>query len=72
MIKLSPITLFILTLTAASTISAQDLADKDADAKARDILSRMTLKQNVWEIHGHGLVRFGLSGLFTNKIKLGK
>ncbi len=69
MIKLRPITLFILTLTLTSPITAQNLADKDADDKARDIVSRMTLKQKVWEMHGHGLVRFALSGLFTNKLK---
>jgi beta-glucosidase len=69
MINLRQSTLFIFILTTTSTITAQDLADKEPDAKARDIVSRMTLKQKVWEMHGHGLVRFGLSGLFTNRIK---
>jgi hypothetical protein len=34
-----------------------------------EILEQMTLKQKVYEMHGHGLARFGLSILFSKKVK---
>ncbi len=39
------------------------------DTKAREIISQMSLKEKVFEMHGHGVVRFGLSILFSKKIK---
>ena len=41
----------------------------EADTKAREIIKQMSLKEKVYEIHGHGVVRFGLSILFSKKIK---
>jgi beta-glucosidase len=62
--------LIVFIMSALSlSISAQGLTDAEADAKARDMLSKMTLCQKIYEMHGHGLIRFGLSGLFSNKIK---
>ena len=63
--------LFIAQASFAQSISqnTNPMNDTSADHKAQEILSRMSLKQKVYEMHGHGLLRFGLSVLFTKKIK---
>lgn len=40
-----------------------------ADTKARELISQMSLKEKVYEMHGHGMIRFGMSILFSKKIK---
>ena len=45
------------------------MSELRADTKARELVSQMTLKEKVYEMHGHGVVRFGLSILFSKKIK---
>lgn len=59
----------ILFFCIASSSSAQSLSDEQADSVAHALIAQMTLKQKVYEIHGHGLIRFGLSAIFTKKIK---
>jgi beta-glucosidase len=70
--------IFIFTLlilmprdsTAQTTIQNNTrMNDTSADQYAREILSKMTLREKVYEMHGHGLLRFGLSALFTKNIK---
>jgi len=58
---------FLLFSVTSST--AQIMTPKEADTKAHEILSKMSLKEKVYEMHGHGVVRFGLSILFSKKIK---
>src|ERR1700682_4618183 len=53
----------------ATLVNINRMNDTSADHRAMDILSKMTLREKIYEMHGHGLLRFGLSALFTNKIK---
>lgn len=70
--------IFIFTLlillpqaSSAQTIIQNNTRMNDTfdDQYAREILSKMTLREKVYEMHGHGLLRFGLSALFTKNIK---
>lgn len=45
------------------------MMNDSTEARAKEILEQMTLKQKVYEMHGHGLARFGLSILFSKKVK---
>ncbi|MCX6200032.1 MAG: glycoside hydrolase family 3 C-terminal domain-containing protein [Bacteroidetes bacterium] len=45
------------------------MTEQQADTKAREIISQMSLKQKVYEMHGHGILRFGLSHVFTKHLK---
>lgn len=45
------------------------MMNDSTEARAKEILGQMTLKQKVYEMHGHGLARFGLSILFSKKVK---
>ncbi|HRG87463.1 MAG TPA: glycoside hydrolase family 3 N-terminal domain-containing protein, partial [Chitinophagales bacterium] len=49
--------------------NAQTMTEAQADTQARELLARMSLKEKVYEMHGHGVIRFGLSILFSKKIK---
>lgn len=40
-----------------------------ADFKASQALSKMTLKEKVFELHGKGIIRFGVSFIFGKKVK---
>ena len=53
---------------SSGQINNSIMNDTSADQHAREILSKMTLKEKVYEMHGHGLLRFGLS-VFLQKIK---
>ena len=67
-----PALLFLIAQASYAQSPSQNtnpMNDTSADHKAQEILSRMSLKQKVYEMHGHGLLRFGLSALFTKKIK---
>lgn len=46
-----------------------NMMNDSTEARAKEILEQMTLKQKVYEMHGHGLARFGLSILFSKKVK---
>jgi beta-glucosidase len=59
---------FFLLLTTLFT-HAQIMTEQQADLRAREIVSQMTLREKVYEMHGHGLIRFGLSLIFSKKIK---
>jgi beta-glucosidase len=62
----------IVSILISQNASAQMktiMTDTSADHRALEILSRMILNQKIYEMHGHGIVRFGLSALFTKKIK---
>jgi beta-glucosidase len=45
------------------------MTEQQADSKARELISQMTLKEKVNEMHGHGVTRFGLSIIFSKRIK---
>ena len=45
------------------------MTETEADAKARTLILNMSLKEKVYEMHGHGVIRFGLSIIFSKKIK---
>jgi beta-glucosidase len=62
-------TLLLTFFLIGQTMQAQTLTPAAADAKARELLAQMTLKEKVNEMHGHGVVKFGLSILFSKKIK---
>ena len=72
--------LFLLTVSltilfqgiSTNVIGGQNyggMSDSLANQRALDIMSKMTLKEKIYEMHGHGLLRFGLSALFTKRIK---
>lgn len=42
---------------------------EQANLQARALLAKMSLKQKVYEMHGHGMLRFGTSILFSKKVK---
>lgn len=66
--------LFLLFLHTTFVMPAQNTTITEtewtqAHEKALDILSRMTLKQKVYEMSGHGIARFGVSMVFSQKLK---
>jgi beta-glucosidase len=60
---------FCLLLTVVQPLNAQTMTETEADAKARTLILNMSLKEKVYEMHGHGVIRFGLSIIFSKKIK---
>lgn len=60
---------FTTALLFYGNCNAQTMSENEATKKAQELLSQMTLKEKVNEMHGHGVVRFGLSILFSKKIK---
>ncbi len=69
--------IFLLSLVLCTQYSlaqnkfqtSSPMTEQQADTKARELISQMSLKEKVFEMHGHGVVRFGLSILFSKKIK---
>lgn len=60
---------FILIFLNALAMQAQSLSQTEAELQARKLIAQMSLKEKVYEMHGHGVVRFGLSIIFSKKIK---
>ncbi|MBP6730639.1 MAG: glycoside hydrolase family 3 C-terminal domain-containing protein [Chitinophagales bacterium] len=50
-------------------MQAQTISTTEAEARAQQIVAQMSLKEKVNEMHGHGMIRFGLSIIFSKKIK---
>lgn len=48
--------------------NAQTMTEAQADSTAKEQLAKMNLKQKVYEMHGHGIIKFGLSLIFNKKI----
>lgn len=65
---MKPIGLFILLSMIANNLLAQQEWD-DAESNARTTLAKMTLQQKLNEMRGHGLLKFGFSMVFGNKLK---
>lgn len=59
----------LLTLGFLKSQAQVSMINDTTEARAQKILAQMTLKQKVYEMHGHGLARFGLSILFSKKVK---
>lgn len=64
--KFIPCYIFILM---SQVSHSQILTTAQADSAAQVIIRQMTLKEKVNEMHGHGVIRFGLSILFSKKVK---
>lgn len=64
MFRLVPLVL----LFTVTTSTAQTMTEHEADTAARAHIAQMSLKEKVYEMHGHGVVRFGLSIIFSKKI----
>ncbi len=45
------------------------MTETDTDTKARDLIAAMSLKEKVFEMSGRGMIRLGLSMIFSKKIK---
>ena len=62
--------LFVLIVFHSKKIQAQNInIHKDSNyIKTQSVLSQMSLKQKVFELHGRGIIKLGLSLFFTNKI----
>ncbi len=50
-------------------MQAQTISTTETEARAQQIVAQMSLKEKVNEMHGHGMIRFGLSIIFSKKIK---
>ena len=59
----------LLTIIIFKSQAQVNMMNDSTEALAKEILEQMTLKQKVYEMHGHGLARFGLSILFSKKVK---
>jgi beta-glucosidase len=59
----------LLTIIIFKSQAQVNMINDSTEARAKEILEQMTLKQKVYEMHGHGLARFGLSILFSKKVK---
>lgn len=59
----------LLLLFSVTSSTAQTMTEQQADSAAHALIAQMSLKEKVYEMHGHGVVRFGLSILFSKKIK---
>jgi len=59
----------LLTIVVLKSQAQVNMINDSTEARAKEILAQMTLKQKVYEMHGHGLARFGLSILFSKKVK---
>ena len=69
MFRSAILTFYFSVLISVSSSIAQTMTDTQADSKARELISQMSLKEKVFEMHGHGVIRFGMSILFSKKIK---
>jgi len=59
----------LVTIIIFKSQAQVNMINDSTEARAKEILEQMTLKQKVYEMHGHGLARFGLSILFSKKVK---
>ena len=62
-------TAFITCFLIAIIMQAQTISTTETEARAQQIVAQMSLKEKVNEMHGHGMIRFGLSIIFSKKIK---
>lgn len=46
-----------------------NLSEKQIDSTAREIIGKMSLRQKIWEMHGHGRLRLGFYLMMTGSIK---
>lgn len=65
---------FLLFTIISLVMSAQNPSITQAEwdtahQKALQVLSQMTLRQKVYEMSGHGIARFGVSMVFSKKLK---
>lgn len=58
-----------LLITAADCSSQHVVERADPDSLAHVLLSKMTLRQKLHEMHGRGVVKFGLSILISRKVR---
>ncbi len=61
--------MYFLLLAITKPTYSQAMTEAEADSTAREIIKKMSLKEKVFEMHGHGVVRFGLSVMFSKNIK---
>ncbi len=62
-------TLILLFFITTVSHAQNPMNCTEADKKASELIKQMTLKEKVHEMHGHGVARFGLSILFSKKVK---
>lgn len=65
---MKPIVVSVILIMMIKGAVAQD-AMNSSESKARATLAKMTWKQKLNEMRGHGLLRFGFSMVFGNKLK---
>ncbi len=68
-LRLKIVILCFTFLALAKLTYSQSMTEAEADSSAREIIKKMSLKEKVFEMHGHGVVRFGLSIMFSKNIK---
>jgi beta-glucosidase len=68
-VRLIAVIMCLTFLAITKLIYSQSMTEAEADTTAREIIKKMSLKEKVFEMHGHGVVRFGLSIMFSKNIK---
>lgn len=63
------LTTYVFLLFVFQLSIAQTMTYEQADTQAQKLIAQMSLKQKVHEMHGHGMLRFGTSILFSKKVK---
>ncbi|MCF8258429.1 MAG: glycoside hydrolase family 3 C-terminal domain-containing protein, partial [Flavobacteriales bacterium] len=58
-----------LTIALGLLLPLATIAQTSADSSARAILAQMSVRQKVHELHGRGVVKFGLSILVRKKVR---
>ncbi len=61
--------LLFLFVCFSQISNAQTMTEQQADANAHELIAQMSLKEKVYEMRGHGILRFGLSHVFTKHLK---
>ncbi len=57
-----------LSLNSLNILAQNNINTSRTDSAAQDILGKMSLREKVNEIHGSGIIAFGLSRVFTGRI----
>jgi beta-glucosidase len=66
--SMKSVNVIVILMMMVYNASSQNLMN-DAENKARATLAKMRLQQKINEMRGHGLLRFGFSMVFGNKVK---
>ncbi|MFN8322181.1 MAG: glycoside hydrolase family 3 C-terminal domain-containing protein [Chitinophagales bacterium] len=61
--------IFALAFVFSNAQTPIAMTEAQADIRAREIIQQMSLQQKLYEMHGHGIIRFGFSHVFGKHLK---